>query len=77
MDFVFRVRAANACTQLIVGEIGYLAMSREQANLFPQIVARRYECGAPILTSNLTIGSWDRQVQAGSLCREAARDRHP
>jgi hypothetical protein len=34
-------------------------MSREQANLFFQVVAQRYERGSMILTSNLTLGSWD------------------
>jgi DNA replication protein DnaC len=32
-------------------------MTREQANLFFQVVAQRYECGAMVLTSNLTFGS--------------------
>jgi len=44
---------------LIIDEIGYLPMSREQANLFSQVVAQRYERGSRILTSNLTFGSWD------------------
>jgi DNA replication protein DnaC len=37
---------------LIVDEIGYLPFGREQANLFFQVVARRYEKGSMILTSN-------------------------
>ena len=43
--------AVNAYRLLILDEIGYLPMTREQANLFFQIVARRYERGAMILTS--------------------------
>ncbi len=46
-------RAINAARLLIVDEIGYLPMSREQANLFFQIITRRFERGAMILTSNL------------------------
>src|SRR6202023_2626892 len=42
---------------LIIDEIGYLPLAREQANLFFQVVAKRYEKGAMILTSNLTFGS--------------------
>jgi len=45
--------------RLIVGEMGYLPMSREQANLSFQVVAQRYERGSMILTSNLTFGSWN------------------
>jgi DNA replication protein DnaC len=52
-------RAINAHKLLVVDEIGYLPMGREQANLFFQVVARRYERGSMILTSNLTFGSWD------------------
>ena len=37
---------------LIIDEIGYLPFVREQANLFFQVVARRYEKGSMILTSN-------------------------
>ena len=46
-------RAINASRLLIVDEIGDLLMSREQANLFFQIITRRFERGAMILTSNL------------------------
>jgi len=50
-------------------------MSREQANLFFQIVARRYECGAMILTSNLTLGSWDGAFASDSVLTAAMLDR--
>jgi DNA replication protein DnaC len=35
---------------VIIVEVGYLWMSREQANLFFQVVARRYERGSTIPT---------------------------
>jgi len=68
-------RAVNAYRLLIVDEIGYLPMSREQANLFFQIVERRYERGAMILTSNLTFGSWDSAFAGDSLLTAAMLDR--
>ncbi len=68
-------RAVNAYKLLIVDEIGYLPMSREQANPFFQIVARRYECGAMILTSNLTFGSWDSAFAGDSVLTAAMLDR--
>ncbi len=43
---------------LIVDEIGYLPMTGEQANLFFQVVAKRYEVGSIIITSNLPFGQW-------------------
>ncbi len=60
---------------LIVDEIGYLPLSREQANLFFQIVERRYERGAMILTSNLTSGSWDSAFAGDSVLTAAMLDR--
>ena len=60
---------------LIIDEIGYLPMSREQANLFFQVVAQRYERGSMILTSNLTFGSWDTAFAGDSVLTAAMLDR--
>ena len=49
-------RVIAAPKLLIIDEIGYLPFGREQANLFFQVVARRYERGTLILTSNLAFG---------------------
>jgi len=37
---------------LIIDEVGYLPLSREDASLFFRLVARRYERGSLIVTSN-------------------------
>jgi len=50
-------------------------MSREQANLFFRIVARRYERGSMILTSNLTFGSWDTAFAGDGVMTVAMLDR--
>jgi DNA replication protein DnaC len=50
-------------------------MSREQANLFFQVVAQRYERGSMILTSNLTFGSWDTAFAGDSVLTVAMLDR--
>ena len=68
-------RAVNAHKLLIIDEIGYLPMSRELANLFFQIVERRYERAAMILTSNLTFGSWDSAFAGDSVLTAAMLDR--
>jgi len=52
-------RAINSYRLLIIDEIGYLPMNREQANLFFQVIAARYEKGSLIVTSNLPFGQWD------------------
>jgi DNA replication protein DnaC len=43
---------------LIVDEIGYLPLDRHGASLFFQLIAKRYEKGALILTSNQTYSQW-------------------
>jgi DNA replication protein DnaC len=68
-------RAVNIYRLLIIDEIGYLPMGREQANLFFQVVTRRYERGAMILTSNLTFGSWDQAFAGETVLTAAMLDR--
>jgi len=43
---------------LIIDEIGYLPIDRLGANLFFQLISRRYERGPMILTSNQTFSAW-------------------
>jgi DNA replication protein DnaC len=60
---------------LICDEIGYVAIDRERANLFFQLVAKRYERGSIILNSNKTFEEWgeifygDEVVASGLLDR--------
>ena len=60
---------------LIIDEIGYLPFGREQANLFFQAVAKRYEKGSMILTSNLAFGSWDEAFAGDAVLTAAMLDR--
>jgi len=68
-------RAVNVYKLLIIDEIGYLPLGREQANLFFQVIARRYERGSMILTSNLTFGSWDQAFAGETVLTAAMLDR--
>ena len=68
-------RAINAYKLLVIDETGYLPMNREQANLFFQVVAWRYERGSMILTSNLTFGSWDTAFAGDGVLTLAMLDR--
>lgn len=43
---------------LIIDELGYLPMDRTGANLFFQLIAKRYERGAVVVTSNRSYGEW-------------------
>jgi DNA replication protein DnaC len=44
---------------LIIDEIGYIPIDRHGAHLFFQLISRRYEKGALILTSNRGFGQWN------------------
>jgi DNA replication protein DnaC len=68
-------RSVNGPRLLIIDEIGYLPMSREQANLFFQVIARRYEKGSLILTSNLSFGQWDTTFADNTALTAAMLDR--
>jgi DNA replication protein DnaC len=65
----------NPYRLLIIDEIGYLPMSREQANLFFQVIARRYERGSVIVTSNLPFGQWDKTFADDTTLTAALLDR--
>jgi DNA replication protein DnaC len=43
---------------LIIDELGYLPFEPSAAHLFFQLVSRRYEKGAILLTSNRSVGEW-------------------
>jgi DNA replication protein DnaC len=59
---------------LIIDEIGYLPIERSGANLFFQLISRRYERGPMVLTSNQSFGAWgevfgDRVIATAILDR--------
>lgn len=60
---------------LIIDEIGYLPFSDTQANLFFQVIAKRYESGSVILTSNLSFGEWEQAFGGNAALTSAMLDR--
>jgi DNA replication protein DnaC len=68
-------RAIKAYRLLIIDEIGYLPMNREQANLFFQVIAALYEKGSLIVTSNLPFGQWDTTFAQDTTLTAALLDR--
>lgn len=60
---------------LIIDEIGYLPFNEQQANLFFQVVSRRYETGSVILTSNLSFGQWEQAFGGNAALTSAMLDR--
>lgn len=86
-DMVRKLRAADAAGDLgrqlrgylrssilIVDEVGYLPLNRNDANLVFQIIARRYEKGSVIITSNKAFSEWG-QVFTDDVLATAILDR--
>ena len=43
---------------ILIDEVGYEELTKEQSNLFFQVVNARYEHGSMILTTNKSFGRW-------------------
>lgn len=54
-------RLRNLCKYklLVIDEVGYLPIDKQGANLFFQLISKRYEKGSIILTSNKSYNQWD------------------
>lgn len=68
-------RGVMAPRLLIIDEIGYLPFSQKEAKLFFQVIAKRYEKSAMILTSNLPFGQWDQTFAGDAALTSAMLDR--
>lgn len=53
-----KLQSYNKPHVLIIDELGYLPMDREDANVFFQLVSTRYETGSIVLTSNKSYIDW-------------------
>ena len=62
------------CKALIIDEIGYLPIDKEDAQMFFQLIDRRYECKSTIFTTNITFNNWD-EVFKDPILANAILDR--
>lgn len=53
-----RLETLGRLDLLIIDELGYMPMDKQKANLFFQLISKRYERGAIILTTNRTFSEW-------------------
>ena len=59
---------------LIIDEIGYLPVDKQGANLFFQLIAKRYEKNSTIITTNQVFGKW-AEVFSDATLANAILDR--
>lgn len=61
---------------LIIDEIGYLPLTQQQAHLFFQVIAKRYDKQLPLLlTSNLVFSQWGQVFANDTAVTAAMLDR--
>lgn len=60
---------------LVLDEIGYMPLDKHQADLFFHVIAKRYEQGSVILTSNLSFGDWEETFGGNAALTSAMLDR--
>ncbi len=70
-----RLAALCRLDLIIIDELGYLPLSKEAANLFFQLISRRYEQGTLILTSNKPFGNWGETFAGDATLASAIIDR--
>ena len=67
----YRIKTYSRFRLMIVDEIGYLPLTREESNLFFQFVSSRYEKRSTIYTSNKSFSEWGEilgdQVMAAAV----------
>jgi DNA replication protein DnaC len=70
-------RLAGLCRMdlLVIDELGYLPLTKDAANLFFQLISRRYEQGPVILTSNKSFGNWGETFAGDATLASAIIDR--
>lgn len=59
-SIVQKLLAYSRLHLLLIDELGYMPITREQANLLFQLISMRYEKGSIILTSNYNFDEWGK-----------------
>lgn len=59
-SFIEKILAFSRLQLLIIDELGYMPISKEQADLLFQLISARYEKGSIILTSNYNFDEWGK-----------------
>jgi DNA replication protein DnaC len=67
--------ALTKCKVLIIDELGYLPYERQQATLLFQLIARRYERAATIVTTNKGFAQWGEVFGGDQAVASAILDR--
>ena len=70
-----RLRTLTQVTLLVIDEVGYVPLDKTGADHLFQVIARRYETGSIILTSNKAFTEWGNILGGDSVVASAILDR--
>lgn len=70
-----RLKALSQVALLVVDEVGYVPLDKTGADHLFQVIARRYETGSIILTSNKPFTEWGNVLGGDSVVASAILDR--
>ena len=73
-SFLTKLRTFVQPPLLVIDEVGYLPVPKEGANFLFQVVAKRYETGSIILTSNKSFADWG-EILGDNIIASAILDR--
>jgi len=74
LDSYFK-RTIGILRLLVIDEFGYVKFNEMQANLFFQIINKKYETGSVIITSNLSFTKWKEVLNSDEALTTAILDR--
>jgi DNA replication protein DnaC len=70
-----RLKALSQVALLVIDEVGYVPLDKTGADHLFQVIARRYETGSIILTSNKAFTEWGNILGGDSVVASAILDR--
>lgn len=70
-----KLKYINRYKLLVVDELGYLPIDKEDSNLFFQVIDMRYEKKSTILTTNINFNDWD-SIFNDAIVANAILDRY-
>jgi len=74
-SLAMRLKALRQVALLVIDEVGYVPLDKTGADHLFQVVARRYETGSIILTSNKAFTEWGNILGGDSVVASAILDR--
>jgi DNA replication protein DnaC len=74
-SFLKAMKTFTSPRLLVIGELGYLPVDKQGAELLFQVISNRYECGSIVVTTNRASRDWGTILNNDNTLASAAIDR--